>query len=74
LRLRVTRSFQSFSQAAAEASVSRIYAGQHFRYDEDAGQALGAQVAQFVFAHALGPQARQHGNDHHHRDARGAKA
>src|SRR5712664_3506910 len=34
----VVRSFQSFSGAADEASVSRIYAGQHFRYDEDAGQ------------------------------------
>ena len=51
----VTRSFQSFSQAADEASVSRIYAGQHFRYDEDAGQALGAQVGDFVSTHILGP-------------------
>lgn len=47
----ITRSFGSFSQAAAEASASRIYAGQHFRYDEDAGQKLGAQVARFVFDH-----------------------
>ncbi|MFL5831514.1 MAG: vanadium-dependent haloperoxidase [Solirubrobacteraceae bacterium] len=44
----VVRSFQSFSQAAQEASASRIYAGQHFRYDEDAGQALGDQVGDFV--------------------------
>jgi hypothetical protein len=51
----VARSFQSFSQAADEASVSRIYAGQHFRYDEDAGQALGAQVGDFVSDHALEP-------------------
>lgn len=51
----VTRSFKSFSQAADEASVSRIYAGQHFRYDEDAGQALGAQVGDFVSTHILGP-------------------
>jgi hypothetical protein len=51
----VTRSFQSFSQAADEASASRIYAGQHFRYDEDAGQALGGQVAEFVSTHILGP-------------------
>ena len=51
----VTRSFSSFSQAADEASVSRIYAGQHFRYDEDAGQALGGQVGDFVSTHILGP-------------------
>jgi hypothetical protein len=44
----VVRSFQSFSQAAQEASASRIYAGQHFRYDEDAGQTLGDQVGDFV--------------------------
>ena len=51
----VARSFQSFSQAADEAAVSRIYAGQHFRYDEDAGQALGGQVGDFVSTHILGP-------------------
>jgi PAP2 superfamily protein len=51
----VTRSFQSFSQAAAEASASRIYAGQHFRYDEDAGQALGDAVGGFVAGHLLAP-------------------
>ncbi len=45
----VVRSFQSFSQASDEAAVSRIYAGQHFRYDEDAGQALGDQVGDFMF-------------------------
>jgi hypothetical protein len=70
----ITRSFHSFSQAAAEASASRVYAGQHFRYDEDTGQTLGAQVAQFVFAHALGPQRHHRGNDHHHRDGRRPKA
>jgi hypothetical protein len=50
----VVRSFASFSQAADEASASRIFAGQHFRYDEDAGQALGGQVGDFVFDHILG--------------------
>jgi PAP2 superfamily len=44
----VVRSFQSFSQAADEAAASRIYVGQHFRYDEDAGQALGDEVGDFV--------------------------
>jgi hypothetical protein len=49
----ITRSFDSFSGAADEASASRIYAGQHFRYDEDAGQALGQQVANFAVDHLL---------------------
>jgi membrane-associated phospholipid phosphatase len=48
----IVRSFQSFSAAAEEASNSRIYAGQHFRYDEDAGQTLGQQVGDFV-AHTV---------------------
>ncbi len=49
----LTRSFTSFSQAADEASASRILAGQHFRFDEDAGQALGVQVADFVVDNSL---------------------
>ena len=49
----VVRTFQSFSAAADEASVSRIYAGQHFRYDEDAGQALGDEIGDFVFDNIL---------------------
>jgi PAP2 superfamily len=49
----ITRTFSSFSAASDEASASRIFAGQHFRYDEEAGQALGNQVADFVADHAL---------------------
>jgi PAP2 superfamily len=51
----ISRDFTSFSGAADEASASRIFAGQHFRYDEDAGQALGAQVGDFVLDNALSP-------------------
>jgi hypothetical protein len=41
----VQRSVDSFSAAAEEAGLSRIYAGQHFRFDHNAGQQLGADVA-----------------------------
>jgi len=51
----IVRSFQSFSQASDEAAASRIYAGQHFRYDEEAGQALGDVVGNFVFDNILEP-------------------
>ena len=51
----LTRSFSSFSAAANEATLSRIYAGQHFRTDEDAGQKLGAQVAGYVLARVMLP-------------------
>ena len=44
----VTRHFTSFSAAAEEAGLSRIYAGQHFRTDHIAGKSLGGQVAESV--------------------------
>jgi membrane-associated phospholipid phosphatase len=44
----VVRAFHSFSAAADEASVSRVYAGQHFAFDENAGQTLGDQVGDLV--------------------------
>jgi PAP2 superfamily protein len=53
----VTRSFTSFSAAAEEAGLSRIYAGQHFRFDHEAGLQLGRRVARFVLANALLPNA-----------------
>ena len=44
----VTRHFTSFSGAAEEAGLSRIYAGQHFRTDHVAGKRLGSQVAESI--------------------------
>jgi hypothetical protein len=44
----VTRHFTTFSAAAEEAGLSRIYAGQHFRTDHIAGKDLGEQVAQSI--------------------------
>src|SRR6266480_1291674 len=44
----VTRHFTSFSAAAEEAGLSRIYAGQHFRTDHTAGKGLGGQVAESI--------------------------
>jgi hypothetical protein len=61
----IMRSFHSFSQAADEAAASRIFAGQHFRYDEDAGQALGQQVADFVDDNLLLPRTRHDARRHH---------
>jgi hypothetical protein len=56
----ISRSFSSFSQGADEATASRIFAGQHFRSDENAGQTLGAQVADFVVDHAFRPAHERH--------------
>ena len=56
----VDRSFTSFSSAAEEATLSRIFAGVHFRSDLTAGQHLGRQVADFVLDNFLTPV---HGRD-----------
>jgi len=44
----VVRTFDTYSSVAAEAGVSRIFAGQHTRIDHEAGLQLGSDVAQFV--------------------------
>jgi hypothetical protein len=44
----VVRTFASYNDAATEAGLSRIYAGQHTRIDHEAGLTLGHTVAQFV--------------------------
>jgi membrane-associated phospholipid phosphatase len=56
----VERSFTSFSAAAQEATLSRIYAGQHFRFDLTAGQQLGRAVAEFVGENLLTVPSQPH--------------
>jgi hypothetical protein len=51
----VPRHFDSFSQAEEENGQSRIYLGIHWAFDKTEAIALGRQVADFVFAHALRP-------------------
>ena len=51
----VERPFVSFSEAAEEASVSRIYNGNHTRIDQVAGENLGRDVAGFVLQSELLP-------------------
>ncbi len=56
----VERSFTSISAAAEEATFSRIFGGQHFRFDLTTGQRLGRDVADFVLDNFLTPM---HGKD-----------
>ncbi len=44
----VTRNFTSFSQAADEAGMSRIYGGIHFMSDNIAGLANGKKVGEYI--------------------------
>jgi membrane-associated phospholipid phosphatase len=46
--LGVTRHFDSYSAAASEAGLSRIYGGVHTRIDHNAGVVLGHEVATLV--------------------------
>ena len=51
----VVRTFDSYSAAATEAGLSRIYGGVHTRIDHDAGLRLGQEVAGFVLEEAGSP-------------------
>jgi hypothetical protein len=51
----VVRTFDSVAAAQREASLSRVYAGVHFRTDEEAGDRLGRDIADFVIDNYLKP-------------------
>jgi hypothetical protein len=53
----VERSFTTFSAAAEEATLSRIFAGVHFRTDLVAGSQLGTDVSTYVVDTLLTPGA-----------------
>jgi hypothetical protein len=55
----VTRTFETFSSAAAENGISRIYLGVHFGIDNSYGIAAGNLIADYVADHFLRPQAPQ---------------
>jgi hypothetical protein len=59
----VERSFTSFSAAAEEATLSRIFGGQHFRFDLSTGRRLGRDVADFVLDNFLTPVHRKDESD-----------
>jgi membrane-associated phospholipid phosphatase len=50
-----TRSFDSFSSAALECAISRVYLGIHFRYDSLAGNRLGKDVGGYLLENYLKP-------------------
>jgi membrane-associated phospholipid phosphatase len=54
----VTRSFRSFSAAAGEAGMSRIYGGIHWSFDNTAGLACGREVGAAVVRRFGRPPAR----------------
>jgi hypothetical protein len=55
----VERNFRSFSAAEHEASLSRVFAGVHFIFDETSGQRLGHELALFDIGRFLDPEERR---------------
>ena len=53
-----TRNFASFSEAATQCGLSRVYLGIHFRYDSVEGVRLGEAVGKNVVDNYLGAKAR----------------
>jgi hypothetical protein len=49
----ITRFYTSFSDAAHEASMSRIYGGIHWIFDGDWGNTQGYQIGEWIFDHYL---------------------
>jgi hypothetical protein len=49
------RSYSSFSQAAGENALSRIYLGIHFHFDATQGIACGDRLADYIFQHSMLP-------------------
>ena len=59
----ITRSFTRLSAAEEEATLSRIFAGQHFLSDLTAGHRLGRNVADFVVDNFLTLRHRENESD-----------
>ncbi len=51
----MTRTFTSFSQAAWENAMSRVWLGVHYYWDALDGNILGYNVGNFIFNHQLRP-------------------
>jgi len=52
----VTRSFASFSAAASEAAISRLYGGIHFRSANEDGLTSGLGIGEWTFTHYMQPK------------------
>jgi hypothetical protein len=66
LAVQKTRTYNRFSDAAADVVNARIYLGIHFRFADVAARAQGQRVAEHAFNHFLLPL--HDDNGHHHWD------
>lgn len=49
----VKRTYRGFNEMANEQARSRVYGGIHFTFDSKAGQAIGRNIANYVFANYM---------------------
>jgi hypothetical protein len=56
VRAETPRTFESFSQAAAENAASRIFLGIHYRFDAIEGVSAGDRIADYTFDNLLRPR------------------
>ena len=54
----VTRQFSGLWEVVDEEFMARIYGGVHYRFDQEAGEQVGREVAEFVFDHYMTPRER----------------
>ena len=59
----LTFHYTTFDQITDDISDARVYGGIHFRFDQDAGAALGRNIATYVYKNNLRPV---HGQDDDH--------
>jgi hypothetical protein len=52
----VLRSFNSFSAAAAEAAVSRLYGGIHYQFANEDGMTSGVEIGEWAFLNNMQPK------------------
>ena len=58
----VSHSFSSFSAAASEAAVSRLFAGIHFRFAIEDGLTAGVEIGEWTFSHYMTAKANRSRN------------
>ena len=49
----VTLRYRTFNQITDDIDDARVYGGIHFRFDQDAGAALGRAVGTYLYKHNL---------------------
>jgi membrane-associated phospholipid phosphatase len=64
------RDAAAFRAKAVDAGMSRLYGGIHYRFDHDAGLALGRRIGQLVIERARSANARNEGSGGHTRSPR----